>query len=175
MKDWKQISGFETLYSANCNGEILSHRTGVMYKHKVNNRGYPVVSLRDSSGALHTLTVHRIVASLFVENPKMKPCVNHIDGNRLNCSASNLEWVTYSENNKHAFSMGSFTKDNMAIYRLHEKSRKPVLQSSLDGSCVKKWDSISDASRSLGFDPSGISMACTGKMRTYKGFIWRHA
>lgn len=43
--------------------------------------------------------LHRAVAELFIPNPDNKPCVDHIDTNKLNNRADNLRWVTYSENN----------------------------------------------------------------------------
>lgn len=55
---------------------------------------------------LHHEAVHRAVAKAFIANPDNKPMVNHIDGNKLNNNACNLEWVTCSENHQHAYKNG---------------------------------------------------------------------
>ena len=50
--------------------------------------------------------VHRLVAEAFLPNPNKLPTVNHDDGNKESCCASNLVWVTYSANNQHARDAG---------------------------------------------------------------------
>jgi len=46
--------------------------------------------------------LHRYLAEKYIPNPEKKPCINHIDGNPSNNNLSNLEWVSYLENNEHA-------------------------------------------------------------------------
>lgn len=47
--------------------------------------------------------LHRLIAQNFIPNPDNLPCVNHKDGDKLNDNIDNLEWCSYSQNNKHAF------------------------------------------------------------------------
>lgn len=52
--------------------------------------------------------------------------------------------------------------------------KKPVVQMMLNGKEVSKYDSATDAAKLLGIDNSGISACCRGKMKTYKGFVWKY-
>lgn len=81
------------------NGKLIERKLG-FNKY----RGYlcVTISLCDGKGGRKTLPVHRLVAKAFVPNPKGFSVVNHIDGNKKNNSASNLEWTTPAGNAKHA-------------------------------------------------------------------------
>lgn len=52
------------------------------------------------------LPLHRLVAQIFIPNPNNYPQVNHIDGNRYNNAASNLEWCTAKQNIRHCWDTG---------------------------------------------------------------------
>lgn len=99
------IEGCEHYY-INSEGVVINSRTGRVLKTDLNSVGYRRVTLWSASQKAVRMTVHRLVALAFIENPDDKPMVNHVDGNKLNNHYSNLEWVTCKENTRHAFDTG---------------------------------------------------------------------
>lgn len=71
-----------------------------------NKSNYYKVRIWYKDGTSKEHFVHRLIASAYIPNPENKPIVNHIDGNKFNNSATNLEWVTAKENTQHALQMG---------------------------------------------------------------------
>jgi len=95
------IEGYEK-YQVSSEGRVRKkNKVGFTYRKTHITNGYYGVTLTSNYTAL-TKHVHRLVAIAFIENPKNKPCVNHIDGDKLNNKVSNLEWCTYAENNLHS-------------------------------------------------------------------------
>jgi hypothetical protein len=91
-------------YTIREDGEVRS-RFGRTIRHQVSKNGYVRVELwAGGKGKKHLL--HRLLAEAFIPNPEGKPQVNHIDGDKANNALSNLEWVTQSENQAHAYRMG---------------------------------------------------------------------
>lgn len=100
------IEGFDD-YFVSPRGEFYSKVYGEMKKMKPYEvrDGYLRIDLF-KNGERITVSPHRIVAQTFIPNPENKPEVNHIDGDKSNNCTSNLEWVTHSENIKHAYNKG---------------------------------------------------------------------
>ena len=90
-----------TLYHVSAEGVVTRLKTGRVIKQRINEKGYPCVSL-SIDGKQKYISVHRLVAMRFIPNPDNKPCVNHINRNRKDPHVSNLEWVTHQENVRHS-------------------------------------------------------------------------
>lgn len=179
MENWRTINGTNGNYSVSNLGNVrrnehytevtpgvFNHYQERLLKPTTETSGYLVVKLQVGKSTM-TKKIHRLVAQEFIPNPNNLPCVNHIDENRTNNSADNLEWCTYKQNANHG------TRND----RLREASGIRVAQYTLDGHLVQIWDSISQASQHFGCkSTSPIRRVCKKEKgrRSYKGFIWRY-
>ena len=93
---WKEHKDFPN-WMISSEGEVYSKKLKRLLKASNCSQGYPRLSYR-KNGEIKYIRVHRLVAELFVENPENKPYVNHINCNRSDNRAINLEWVTPKEN-----------------------------------------------------------------------------
>ena len=128
------------------------------YKRK---SGYEYVEVT-INGVRKKISVHRLVATAFCENPNQHPQVNHIDGNPSNNRADNLEWVNGSANQVHSrYVLGNVTgfKDTPVIC--------------LDTG--EEFISTRDAWRKTGINYTHISECANGKRKTAGGFKWGYA
>lgn len=115
MEIYKVISDYPNYEISNL-GNVRNIKTGRVLRSCMGKGGYSMVWLWNGNGK-EMFYVHRLVANAFILNPEIKPCVNHIDGCKSNNYVSNLEWVTSSENMKHARRTGLQTKSGYTKQR----------------------------------------------------------
>ena len=115
---WKDIKGYEGLYQVSNLGRIKSLDRIIVYPNNMSSRffkskiqkpclnsnGYLFCDLYKNSNRKR-FYIHRLVLTSFIGLEKGKD-VNHINGIKTDNKLSNLEWLTRSENMKHAFKIG---------------------------------------------------------------------
>lgn len=141
----------------------IVHENGVIqYKGKVKKQflsgQYLVVKLKIGD-LFRNVFVHRLVAMAFIPNPDNKPCVDHINGNKLNNHATNLRWCTISENN--SFDNVNRISKLYPVKRIDKLGNIVCFDNILDA-CVFPWQKYV------------ILQVCNGKRKTYNGYKWEH-
>lgn len=173
---WKDIKGYEGLYQVSNFGRVksLERRCKAkwytrrvpekIYAQALDNYGYPIVSLH-KNGIRKTFTIHKLVANAFIERPAECDSINHLDENKENNCAENLEWCTLQENNAYG----------TRVERLRRTQQRAILQCDLDGNLIKEWEGMNFLSRTTGYDQGLISKVCNGVYRhqTAYGFKWK--
>lgn len=103
-EEWKTITGWPN-YTVSNVGRVYNTKKNRFLKVGTDGHGYPRVYLENERKWI-CINVHRLVAIEFVDGYFEGAEVNHIDGVKTNNNYMNLEWVTRSENIKHAFKLG---------------------------------------------------------------------
>jgi uncharacterized protein YehS (DUF1456 family) len=107
---WKNVAGYEGLYQVSNLGNVKSlsyrhtNKPKILKKIKM-SIGYECVFLAKDK-VKKMFYIHRLVANAFIKNINNLPTINHIDGVKTNNILSNLEWMSFTDNNKHAYLNG---------------------------------------------------------------------
>lgn len=162
---WKDIEGFKGFYQVSNLGRVKSLKYNNTDKPQImaasNVYGYRRIRLGGPGQGVST-GIHILVAKAFIPNPENKPYVNHKNGNKGDNRASNLEWVTRSENALHSYK---------------------VLGRKSSGGCDKRkvqnietgkiYNSIAETSKD-GFNRTSIIACCKGRYHTAGGYHWKY-
>ena len=162
MKEiFKDIKGHEGLYQISNLGRVKSFSGKRDFLSLINKpTHYCSIKLYIKNKPI-TCLVHRLVAQAFIPNPENKPIVNHKDGDKHNNCIDNLEWSTYTENNRHALQTGLRTPN------------KIILQYTKDKIFIKEFESIEQAGDETDTHKGSISEVCHNKRITAGGFVWK--
>ncbi len=173
LEVWKNIKGYEGLYQISNFGRVRSYdRIVTCYGGIRTVPGRIMTPPTDKDGYLRIglvknrhqkfFYVHRLVANAFLPNPNNYKSVNHIDENKKNNNADNLEWCTIRYNNLY----------NNKIYKLTASKYKPVIQYDKSMNKINEYSSIKEASEKTGIRGVIISRSCRCLNNKCK-FIWR--
>lgn len=175
---WKDIKGYEGHYQISNLGRVKSLKNyrgnGDIILKEINRLGYLHVSLC-REGKIINYKIHRLVCMAFLDNKENKPCVNHINGEKTDNRLVNLEWVTYSENEKHSYRVLNkvYASPMKGKYGQLIHNSKLVIQISLDGFIVNVYDSQATAERETGIRQQSISRCVSGIRYKTGGYIWK--
>lgn len=160
-----EVYGYDTLYEISNLGRLRTKRWGKQgyrkeYKYiepRLNSSGYLCVNLRKNRKQ-RTVFIHRLVADAFVENPKGYSEVNHLDENKENCVASNLEWCSHLQNCNYG--------------TRNEKTRLKSCKAILCKETGIVYQSGAEAAEKLGISKTAISNCVSGRSKTCMGYTW---
>lgn len=159
---WKEVPNIEGLIVSNYGHVRGKDREGSIQwlTQHISKKGYSIICYKYKQ-----YRVHRLVGFAFIPNPKNKPEINHLDGNKLNNHYKNLAWSTSSENNRHSYHVldndSQYIKREVLIYK--------------DGELYKTAISVRHAARLIKGASTNISKCCNGLRKTHKGYTFRYS
>ena len=168
---WKAAPGYEDLYLVSNFGNIMSisyKHTGVPKILKPKKRGAYLSIHRNSNGG--DIAIHRLVALAFVPNPNNLPCVNHINEDKHDNRACNLEWCSTQYNNTYG------NRINKMVHTRRGRTSRThfgdIMQFTIGGELVSIFCSTVAASKKTGIDRSSINRCALGQAKTAGGYKW---
>lgn len=169
----KEVEGHEGYYIYE-DGALYSIKSSKFLSHKLDSRKHYLMYNLKKRGVSKMVLVHRLVAIAFIPNPKNKPVVNHKDGNKKNNNVSNLEWMTRSENSKHAYDMGLTPKPPSWKGKTGYDHNRSIEVSEIDvNGNIIKYGSMSEASRERSVSIGCIKYSIENSSFTRKGFKYK--
>jgi hypothetical protein len=158
IEEWKIIEGYNNYYKISNFGNIKNKYNKIL-KCFINKNGYKYVMLYNNKKRRNVL-VHRLVAETYISKIDIKMTVNHIDGKKSNNNKNNLEIVSSSENQKHAYKNG---------LRKENKNTRQIVRSD-----NKIFKNAYDASKELNVSVCSVRDVLKGRIKTCKGYKFKY-
>lgn len=179
MKEFRKLKSLKFLYEINSDGILRNVKSKKIIKGYKEANGYTRVRLENKClGGVVRTSIHQLVAEAFIPNPEGLPEINHKNSDRSDNRVENLEWVSHSQNMKHAYHDGAYKDGVRKGLAVHwEDSKRKVSNGE------RTFDSLSEAgawlanlgrvkNQSSGI--SGIRYVCIGKGKSFGGFHWNY-
>lgn len=186
LEIWKDVYGFEGYFQISNTGKVKSVKRELInssnikrvIKEKIlspciSTNGYRIVSLNKDKKRIK-MSIHRLIATAFIPNPENKPFVNHINGIKTDNRIENLEFVSASENIKHAYNIGLMKPTALGKFGKNNSGSKKVYQFDKSGNFIGEHFGISEAGRNTNICPSHICQCALMKRKYAGGFIWKY-
>nr|WP_289038261.1 HNH endonuclease signature motif containing protein [uncultured Allobacillus sp.] len=173
MEIWVNVKyeGFEHYQISNL-GNVRGLRGSM--RSRPNARKYHIIGLRHKETAKQkTFTIHRLVAEHFVDRKEGKDYVNHIDGDKNNNSAENLEWVTQSENQIHAYktNLQKYTPEqDKRLKEYAKRKRRPIRVINQKLGIDRTFNGIYEAAQHIECNEKTIRNALKNKHKSRLGY-----
>lgn len=156
--DWRKSE--EAIgYEVTSDGLVKRTKTGNILSPSKNNSGYLTVNVGPKHNRVGK-SVHRLVARVFVDGYSPDLDANHINGNKTDNRAENLEWCSRSYNVRHSFETG-LSKP----HRSDNAGAKPVRVKIVETG--EKYTSLSECARAINGNVSAISQCVNGTRKTH--------
>lgn len=162
MKEiWKPLllDHVQPRYAVSSAGRVFDLKQKRYMNCSDNGAGYKVFGLqRVDKNNVAMFYAHRLIGTLFLENPEGLPQVGHKDHNRENNVISNLYWTTQKQN----------TADGISAGRINAKKRPNTKKLSKAQICeiallsIKKYG-VNEIAVTLGFSRTTISSVFNGR------------
>ena len=130
VETYTKIEGFEN-YSVSDFGNVRNDKTSRILKGADNGREYLHVCLVENK-VRHNKVIHKLTADAFLNNPKNRKCVDHIDNNKLNNNLINLRFATHTQNGQNR-SMSSKNTSGTKGVHWNKKNNKWTAQITING------------------------------------------
>lgn len=152
------------LYAIDDKGNVYSDNCGILKTRNKSGSEYQIANFMKNDGKVKTYRVHRLVMMAFRPIPNAEDMeVNHIDGNKRNNCLENLEWVTSSENQRHAYKLGLQKSQKGKTKRMRKVSDEDVIN-------IRKLRmsglSYNKISKIINTSPSNVARIVRGETRS---------
>ena len=168
IEEWREVFGYDILFEVSNVGEVRTKhhgKKGYQKEYRIiapvdNGSGYLKINVPQNNKQ-KTVYIHKLVAEAFVPNPEGLSEVNHIDENKNNNSADNLEWCTHKYNCQYG------TRNE----RTAQKRMKRVMCNETN----VVFESLEEAAKAFGVCKTAIANCLKGRSKTCAGHTWSYA